>query len=103
MIERSKADLIKLLQADEAFTKNEKRANEILQILHRYSQGMVLLPSYPSRGPNIPGAPEDIRSVLTLLEELRTLLVKDADTADAVQLISKDLEKLMKTLRTSEQ
>ncbi len=103
IIERSKANLIKLIQADEAFTKNERRANEILQILHRYSQAMVLHPSYPNRGPNVPGDPEDIKQALALLEELRILLTKDANTAEAVQIISRDLEKLMKTLRTSEQ
>ncbi len=89
IIERTKADVIKLIQADEAFTKDEKKAIELLQQVHSIisKQGIVM---------------HSILEISRPIYNLHGLLKKDADIAEAVQIISRDLEKLMQTLRETE-
>ncbi len=97
IIERSKQDLINLIKEDEAFTNDEEIANQILQKLrnsiekYRSSKG-----SPPTIGLT------SIEQLQGIVMELERLLKKDADIAEAVQIVSRDLEKLMQTLRKAE-
>lgn len=95
IIERSKADLVKLIQADEAFTKDEKNAVHFLQELRQIRDQLPTAKEYNEKknfGPVI----------FSNLQQLRALLVKDADIADAIQIVARDLERLLQTLRNAE-
>ncbi len=91
IIQQSKNDLIKLIQEDEAFTKDQQAATLCLQNIKSHvdlaSQGRTSLPN---------------RNLIINVKNLRELLVQEANIEQAMQVISQDLEKLMQTLRKAE-
>ncbi len=98
IIERSKQDLINLIKEDEAFTRDEMEATQILQELKQHANKLKDFLKTDRR----PGHNSIIEPIWQNIADLERLLVKDADIADAIQIVARDLEKLMQTLRKTE-
>lgn len=103
IIERSKQDLINLIKEDEAFTRNEEIANNILQQIKTVNEKAKLITSNEIfRSSDAVRILRDLWDILRRVQDLKALLQKDADIAEAVQIVARDLERLMQTLRKTE-